>query len=95
MINPMFAMFCAYGFRINHFEGLSFDEKHRIYRVLLGLRFPSVRPIIREGNKLGGKFRSKWKIKLSVTELAMMDLMVAYFVALLDGENALVRRGRK
>jgi hypothetical protein len=93
LINPMFAMTCAYGHVRNMFGAKPFDEKNRMYRALMGLELPSLAVLIDEGNATRGKFQSKWEITLSRQELALLDLLVAYFVQLQENEHLLLKLG--
>jgi hypothetical protein len=93
LINPMFAMTCAYGYVRNMFGAKPFDEKHRMYRALMGLELPSLAALIEEGNATKGKFQSRWEITLSPHEIALLDLLVAYFVQLQENEHLLLKLG--
>jgi hypothetical protein len=54
---------------------------------------PSLGALIEEGNATKGKFQSRWEITLSPHELALLDLLVAYFVQLQENEHLLIKLG--
>jgi hypothetical protein len=80
--NPSFGLLCAFGQARRIFNEPTFDQRRRLQQALIYARFPSLDPIIAEGNLNNGILNSIWELKLVDGEKSFLHMIVTHFQAL-------------